>query len=83
MKAEKLIKAVQDNAWDVVAFSTCQEAYGWLVIGHYMEYPQKRVLGVSYREDGWCDAVGNAIETTKESVYDYLYDFDMIHGGSK
>jgi len=79
MKAEKLIKAVQDNAWDVVTIAM-DEGYGWLVVGNYMDHPQKRVLGESYKEDGWCDAVENAIETTKESVYDYLYDFDMIHG---
>ena len=75
----KLYNELGGNYWDLVCVSYSHgddSSCEWQVVGHYMSKPYNRVLGFTCDEDSPHKAIKHALETTKGSVYDYLYEFN-------
>lgn len=74
----KMLDALAGNCWDLRCINESNgddSSYCWVVVGHYMAKPYQRVLGFTNEEDRPELAVQHAINTTKKSSYDYLYEF--------
>lgn len=74
MDKSKLLETLDEMCWDVRCISL-EESWMWQVVGNYMGDKPYRVLGESWESEGLCKAIEQAIETTKDDHYNYLYLF--------
>lgn len=68
-------KVLADNAWSLVCVD-CGEGFMWMVIGHYMSEPTKRVIGESWEEDNPKSAIEDAVNFQGTNSYSYKYAFE-------
>ena len=65
---------LENQCWDVRCIDL-EDTWMWQIVGHYMGNKPYRTLGESWEGDGLLVAVNDAVKTTKESEYDYKYEF--------
>ena len=73
------LDVLEGNCWSLIceSYSNGDDAsMEWLVIGYYMAHPFERVLGHASEEQGPKAAINIALETTKDSQYDYIFPYE-------
>ena len=69
-----LLGVLDAECWDVRCINL-EDTWMWQIVGHYMGDKPLRILGESWEAEGLAKAIAQAVETTKDDQYNYLYQF--------